>query len=122
MMLRAYLPRLLIFTALGVLGGAGIAQAETAPPGGRPEFLCEQGEFCAWSGEFYTEAVQRLDEDDQPGGLRQERVNREARRMAQDADGHWEVERRAFFFHIGGTEVDHNSLVGRAKSIVADRR
>jgi len=61
MMLRAYLPRLLIFTALGVLGGAGIAQAETAPPGGRPEFLCEQGEFCAWSGEFYTEAVQRLD-------------------------------------------------------------
>ncbi|HET6502165.1 MAG TPA: peptidase inhibitor family I36 protein [Amycolatopsis sp.] len=59
---RSYLPRLLVLTILGLWGGAGIAQASPAPPTtGRPEFSCEQGEFCLWTGEFYSETMQRLD-------------------------------------------------------------
>lgn len=57
MKLRAYLPKILVITALGLLGGSGIAQADTA----RPEDSCEQGEFCTWTGEFYADAMQRID-------------------------------------------------------------
>jgi hypothetical protein len=57
MKLRAYLPRIFVIAALGLLGGSGIAQADSA----RPEDRCEQGEFCAWTGEFYTNAMQRID-------------------------------------------------------------
>jgi hypothetical protein len=57
MKLRAYLPKILVLTALGLLGGSGIAQADQE----RPEFSCQQGEFCAWTGDFYGEAMQRLD-------------------------------------------------------------
>lgn len=59
--LRAHLPKVFIFAVLGLLGGAGVAQADPTPPGGRPEFACEQGEFCTWKGEFYSETMQRLD-------------------------------------------------------------
>ncbi|WP_027946390.1 peptidase inhibitor family I36 protein [Amycolatopsis taiwanensis] len=60
--LRAYLPRLLILAALGMLGGAGIAHADTAPPPAeRPEFACDPGEFCTWTGEFYRGTMHRLD-------------------------------------------------------------
>lgn len=61
MKLRAYLPKVLILAALGLLGASGVAQADPAPPQGRPEMSCQQGEFCAWAGEFYTDSVQRLD-------------------------------------------------------------
>jgi hypothetical protein len=58
---RAYLPRLLVLGLLGLLGGSGIADADPAPPTGRPELACQQGEFCTWTGEYYTGAIQRLD-------------------------------------------------------------
>jgi len=61
MNLRAYLPKMLVIAALGLLGASGVAQAEQAPPPNRPEFNCQQGEFCAWAGEFYTDSMQRLD-------------------------------------------------------------
>ena len=60
MRLRANLPKILILSALGLLGASGVAQADPAPPD-RPELMCQQGEFCAWPGEFYTDSVQRLD-------------------------------------------------------------
>jgi peptidase inhibitor family I36 len=60
--LRSCLPRTLVFTVLVLLGGGGIAQATPAPPPtARPEFACEQGEFCSWTAEFYGETMQRLD-------------------------------------------------------------
>lgn len=60
--LRAYLPKILVVTALGILGGAGIAHADTAPSStDRPEFACDPGEFCAWSGDFYSQVMHRLD-------------------------------------------------------------
>jgi peptidase inhibitor family I36 len=60
--LRAYLPKLLILAALGIAGGTGIARADTAPPpADRPEFACDPGEFCTWSGRFYSQAMNRLD-------------------------------------------------------------
>lgn len=55
---RAYLPKALVLAALGLLTAGGIAEAETAPPAGHG---CEQGEFCAWSEEFYGGSVQFLD-------------------------------------------------------------
>ncbi|HKS44499.1 MAG TPA: peptidase inhibitor family I36 protein [Amycolatopsis sp.] len=60
--LRAHLPRLLVFAAFGLLGGAGIAQADPAsPPSGRPELACQQGEFCTWTSELYSGTMQRFD-------------------------------------------------------------
>lgn len=60
--LRAYLPKLLVLAALGILGGAGTAQADAAPSSiDRPEFTCDPGEFCSWSGDFYSETMHRLD-------------------------------------------------------------
>ncbi|GAB3581692.1 peptidase inhibitor family I36 protein [Amycolatopsis endophytica] len=54
---RAYLPKALVLAALGLLAAGGIAEAETAPA----DSGCEQGEFCAWSDDFYGGAVQLLD-------------------------------------------------------------
>jgi hypothetical protein len=61
--LRARLPRMLVLAALGILCGSGIAQAEPARPAEPPlpGPVCEQGEFCAWGGEFYDGVVDRLD-------------------------------------------------------------
>ncbi|WP_020666413.1 peptidase inhibitor family I36 protein [Amycolatopsis nigrescens] len=62
--LRARLPRVLVLAAFGLLCGGGIAQATTfspAAPASPPEFSCQNGEFCAWSGEFYADSVERLD-------------------------------------------------------------
>ncbi|KAA9160848.1 hypothetical protein FPZ12_015625 [Amycolatopsis acidicola] len=57
MNLRAYLPRMLVLAALGILSTSGIAQADE----GGPETACQQGEFCVWSGEGYTATPQKLD-------------------------------------------------------------
>jgi Peptidase inhibitor family I36 len=59
--LRTYLPKILVLAALGLLGGSGIAQATTEPPPARPELLCQQGEFCAWTDENYGADLHRLD-------------------------------------------------------------
>ncbi|WP_210717982.1 peptidase inhibitor family I36 protein [Amycolatopsis acididurans] len=61
MRLRAYLPKALVLAAIGLLGASGVAQAEQVSPPDRPEFSCQQGEFCAWPGEFYSDYIQRLD-------------------------------------------------------------
>src|SRR5262245_51939261 len=37
------------------------------------------------------------------------------------SDGHWKIKRRAFFLHIGRTEIDHDLLVRRTETVVADR-
>jgi len=52
---RAYLPKVLVLTALGLLTAGGSAEAAPADDG------CEQGEFCAWSGEFYEGDERALD-------------------------------------------------------------
>ncbi|GAA4662019.1 MULTISPECIES: peptidase inhibitor family I36 protein [Amycolatopsis] len=57
MKLRAHLSGALVFAALSLLCGAGAAQADPGKPGN----ACEAGEFCAWTGESYTDAGQRLD-------------------------------------------------------------
>ncbi|GHF62606.1 hypothetical protein FHX82_002944 [Amycolatopsis bartoniae] len=56
MKLRANLPRVLVIAVLGLFCGSGIAQADPRPSDG-----CERGEFCAWTKEFYADAVQRID-------------------------------------------------------------
>lgn len=56
---RLYLPKALVLAALGLLTAGGIAEAETGtPPVGNG---CGQGEFCAWTEDFYGGSVQFLD-------------------------------------------------------------
>jgi hypothetical protein len=56
--LRSYLPKMLLLTTTALLGCAGVAQAT---PGAPPEQACDQGQFCAWPGEFYAGQAQLLD-------------------------------------------------------------
>src|SRR5262249_21728150 len=37
------------------------------------------------------------------------------------SDRHWQIESRSLFFHVSGTQVDDDALVGRAKAVIADR-
>ncbi|MEU6646945.1 peptidase inhibitor family I36 protein [Saccharomonospora sp. NPDC046836] len=61
--LRSRFPRVMLLAALATLLTGGVAQAEgdagqPAPP---PEFSCDLGEFCAWTGEFYGGQIVRFD-------------------------------------------------------------
>lgn len=49
--LRSHLPKMLVVITFGLLSMAGIAQAATEMP---PEFTCDNGQYCAWSGDFYS--------------------------------------------------------------------
>ena len=40
----------------------------------------------------------------------------------QDSNGHGKVECRTLFLHIRRAQIDDNTLIGRAESVVADRR
>ncbi|MBK1786353.1 peptidase inhibitor family I36 protein [Prauserella cavernicola] len=56
------IPHALLLASLGALCGAGVAQAEPGEqPPLPPGFTCEQGEFCGWSGEFYSGQIARFD-------------------------------------------------------------
>jgi hypothetical protein len=60
--LRSRLPKVLLLATVGLLSSAGIAQATTENPVQQPpEFACQQGEFCAWTGEFYSDQIQQID-------------------------------------------------------------
>ncbi|PRX48664.1 peptidase inhibitor family I36 [Prauserella shujinwangii] len=59
---RSRLSRVLLLATVGLLGGAGAAQAEPAGAGGQPpEFACAKGEFCTWNEEFYNSSITRFD-------------------------------------------------------------
>ncbi|MFD9893530.1 peptidase inhibitor family I36 protein [Amycolatopsis sp. NPDC059027] len=58
--LRARLPRVLLLATVGLLAGAGIAQA--APTASAPPApVCKKGELCLWSQEHYSGNAQRFD-------------------------------------------------------------
>lgn len=62
--LRARLPHVLVLAALTLVSGAGVAHAQGGadePPYPRPEFACQKGEFCTWSGDFYAGGITRFD-------------------------------------------------------------
>ena len=39
---------------------------------------------------------------------------------AKNADGHGQVERRAFLLHIGRREIDRDVLIGKGETVVAN--
>ncbi|MFC4000251.1 peptidase inhibitor family I36 protein [Prauserella oleivorans] len=59
--LRSSVPRVLAIATLGALCTTGIAQAEPSSKPQPPEFACEKGEFCTWTGEFYSGQITRFD-------------------------------------------------------------
>ncbi|RZQ59630.1 peptidase inhibitor family I36 protein [Amycolatopsis suaedae] len=54
--LRKNLPRILVLSALGLLTAAGVAHASSSGSA-----VCDRGQFCVWSGEFYVDQAHRLD-------------------------------------------------------------
>ena len=60
--LRTRVPKVIAIAALSLLCGSGMAYAATDPAASSPPGTgCSQGEFCAWSSEFYSGQIQRLD-------------------------------------------------------------
>ncbi|WP_431902604.1 peptidase inhibitor family I36 protein [Amycolatopsis thermoflava] len=118
---RAYLPKALVLAALGLLTAGGIAEAETAPPVG---YGCEQGEFCAWSEEFYGGSVQFLDlrtanpgECIPLGGDARSFVNRLDRDVTVYQGEDCSTEGDFTTYPGGGTFVPHAPFVVRAIQI-----
>lgn len=57
MQVRAFLPGLLALTVIGILAGAGVAEAT----GSDTRVDCHQGEFCVGAEESFGSRVERLD-------------------------------------------------------------
>ncbi|MDQ0376667.1 peptidase inhibitor family I36 protein [Amycolatopsis thermophila] len=118
---RAYLPKALVLAALGLLAAGGVAEAEPTPPTGNG---CEQGEFCAWSGDFYGGTVQMLDlrtanpgECIPLGGDARSFVNRLDREVTVYQGEDCSTEGDFTTYPGGGTFVPHAPFIVRAIQI-----
>jgi hypothetical protein len=60
--LLSRIPKMLLLAAFGLFSSTGVAQAATDLTVEQPPAAsCENGQFCAWAGDFYSGRIERLD-------------------------------------------------------------